>query len=132
MKEWMANQRPGPFFASKLHERKHAPRIIVYTSVKTLNTTAGTKLRLPRGGMVTSVIAVVQTAPTSTFELDYLIDSTSVLNGYIQIDSGETISKYKPIIRPAFDANSVHQFQIVTVAAATGPLVVTIEYVEEF
>ncbi len=122
---------PGPFLNQKGHEQLHAPKTIVYTSTATLSTTAGSKLRLPRGGSITRIAAVVQGTPSgAALDFDLYIDGFVVTDSPVQIAVGDTISKPRIITRPDFDENSTMYLKINTVSSATGPLVVTIEYIE--
>lgn len=115
----------------QMHEQLHGPVTLVYTTTKTLNTTAGPRLRLPSAGYITRVSGKVQAAPTSTMEIDILVDGITVFDSgdYVKIRSGETVTVPKIINRPNFNEDSYFQVQVVTIAAATGPLVLTIEYI---
>jgi hypothetical protein len=116
------------------HERLHGPATIVYNTSSTLDTTAGPGLRMPRGGQITRISGRVSGAPTSKMEIGIYIDGVNVLGTaeYLTIQTSEKVAKYKIVRRPYFNEDSVFTVQIQTVAAATGPLVLTIEYLPEY
>jgi hypothetical protein len=119
----------------KAHDRLHGPRVIIYQSKGTLDTVAGTIARFPQGGQVTRVSCKLAGAPSGgAFKVDLLIDTVSVFQSgtYLQVADGETISKYKIIERPFFNENSNFRVQVNTIQGATGPMVLTIEYLPEY
>ncbi len=113
----------------KAHDALHAPSMLIYTSPATLSVTAGSKIRLPRGGVVTRIAAVVQTGPSgSALDFDLYIDGVVVTDSPVSIAAGATISSFRIVTRPDFDENSTFYIKINNVNSAVGPLVVTIEY----
>lgn len=116
------------------HAQLHGPATIVYNSAATLDTVAGPGLRMPRGGQITRISGRVTGAPTSKMEIGIYIDGVNVLGTaeYLTIQTSEKVAKYKIVRRPYFNEDSVFTVQIQTVAAATGPLVLTIEYLPEY
>lgn len=119
---------------AKAHDQLHAPKTIIYTSTMTLNTIIGPKLLFPKGGEITSLRCSVAGVGTAIFKMDYLIDGLSVFDSgeYLQIPIGSTVSKTKMLKRPTFNEDSYHQVQINTIGACTGPMITTIEYMEEW
>lgn len=119
----------------KAHEILHGPATLVYTSKVALDTVAGSKLKLPRGGQVTAVACKLQGAPSgSKFQVDLLIDDISVFDAgtYLEVAVGETASRFKILTRPYFNDESVFKVKINAVNAATGPMVLTIEYMADY
>ena len=134
MSEYLTHASQAHYVNKQAHDRLHGPRQIVYTSPVALSTTAGTKLRMPRGGQITNIMATVTGAPTSTLQIDLLMDGVSVFDdGYLQILSGETESEpFRIVSRPYFNEDTILKVKLNAVAAATGPLVVVIEYVTDY
>lgn len=135
MKEIVAAQRTISLGGAnrRSHEHLHQPRILIYTSTLTLNTTAGPKLRLPVGGEVTRVSARVQGAPSgAAMQIDYLIDGITAFDSgtYLRIPDGQLVALGKTLNRNLFSVDSAHQVQIFAISGATGPLVFTIEFLE--
>jgi len=113
------------------HRRLHAPATIIYQTATTLDTNTGPGLRMPRAGRITRISGRVAGAPSSTMKINVLIDDFGVFQSgtFLQIQSGSKISEFKVIERPVFTRDSVITVDIDTIASATGPLVLTIEYV---
>jgi len=117
----------------KAHDLVHGPVIITYQTANTLDTTAGPGLRLPRGGEITRVAGRVAGAPSGDMSIDVLAGGASIFGGtYLKIPSGEKITKEKIVTRPEFNEDTVFTVQINTINSATGPLIVTFEYLPEY
>ena len=138
MKEYMRSrqrQAVSAMFDVRAHERTHGPTTLVYQTATTLDTNAGPKLRLPRGGQITKVSCKLQGAPvTNPFKVDLKVDNTTVFESgtYLQVQAGETVSRGKIVERPYFSDESTFVVQINTISSATGPMVMTIEYLPEY
>lgn len=115
------------------HDQLHGPMIFIYNTSSTLDTTAGPGLRLPRGGELTRISGRVTGAPTGDMSIDVLAGGTTIFGGtYLKIPSGEKITKEKIVDRPMFSEDTVFTVQINTINSATGPLVLTFEFLPEF
>jgi hypothetical protein len=121
-----------PYVNENAHFAQHAPSTIVYTSKATLDTNAGTKLRLPRGGQITRVAAKVQTTGATDLTFNIYIDTISVTDSDVRILAGETVARFIIVKRPNFNQDSVFQVQLSATGGATGPLVVSVEYLPGF
>ena len=129
----------APEFSLEAHSAAHLPRILVYTSQATLVTTASTPIYPPRGGRIVAIHANVAAAPTSDMTIDVLIAGESILNSdYVTILSGEVTTSFAssamlfdPRIADSnlgsFKAFEKLQVQVVSISAATGPLVMQLE-----
>jgi hypothetical protein len=123
----------SPPMNSGAHDRLHAPMIFIYNTSSTLDTTAGPGLRLPRGGELTRIAGRVTGAPTGDMSIDVLAGGTTIFGGgYLKIPSGEKITKEKIVERPMFSEDTVFTVQINTINSATGPLVLTFEFLPEY
>lgn len=115
------------------HDQLHQPRIIVFQTSATLDTTAGPGLRFPTGGEITRISGRVATAPSGDMSIDVLANAVTVFGGgYLKIPSGTRITKEKIVERPMFSEDTVWTVQINTINSAVGPLVLTFEYISEF
>lgn len=116
------------------HDQLHGPATIVYQTASTLTTDEGPGLRMPRGGQITRISGRVAGAPSSKMEIIINVDGVNVLgtSEYLTIQSGEKVARYKIVRRPYFNEDSVFTVDIQTIASATGPLVLTIEYLPEY
>lgn len=146
MREDRRNRRPGkvletPEFNVEAHAASHMPRILVYTSPSTISTDTSVPITPPRGGKIVAVHLNVKVAPTSTMEVDVLIGGTSIFDTkFAEITNGELSSglndagDYDEDARhpgdpgaATFRAFEKIEIDVITVAAATGPLVVQLE-----
>ena len=130
VKEALAGLSPDYLVSESAHDKLHGPPPIIWTSKATLAVEDGTPIYFPRGGIITRVRANVAAAPSGgslTFTLE--LDGTAVTESDFSIASGETQSRYKIVTRPNFSEDTKWQFSITAVNGATGPLVVTVEYV---
>ena len=135
MKEVMAMQRTVNLAPLNQlgHDQVHAPMIFIYNTSSTLDTTAGPGLRLPRGGEITRISGRVAGAPSGDMSIDVLANAVSIFGGgYLKIPSGTKITKEKIVDRPMFSEDTVFTVQINTINSATGPLVLTFEFLPEF
>lgn len=104
---------------------------LVWTGPAAIDTVISTPLYPDFGGYLTTARANVVAAPTSTFQTDVLLGGTSVFSsGYLEIASGSLFGYHKQVDRKIyFSVDDYFQIQVAAVAAATGPLVVTIGYI---
>jgi hypothetical protein len=112
------------------HEQRHGAHPLVYTSTATLSTTASTPITPPFPGSIKGVRGNVTGAPAgSNLTFDVLLNTYSIFSGgYATIYDGTTRG---PIIYPRnthWRVDDTLQVQIVTIGAATGPLVVHIMF----
>lgn len=130
-------------FDLEAHTAAHLPNILVYTSAATLTTDASVPICPPRGGRIVTVHANVKVAPTSTMEIDVLIGATSIFpdGTYVTITNGELTSGLNEsgefddgdarfpgdVHNATFRAFEAITIDIITIAAATGPLVAQLE-----
>ena len=138
MKSYMSKQMKqaqDDIFNQRAHDHVHGPTTLIYQTESTLTTDVGPALRLPRGGQVTAVSCKLAGAPSgSAFQVNLLIDGITVFptGEYLEVATGETVSKFKIIQRPFFNEDSVFTVDIQTISSATGPMVMTIEYLPEY
>lgn len=115
--------------------RQLVPRHLIYTSAATLTTDAGTPFYPMRGGRVTAVRLGVAGAPSgSALVCDVLLDGDSMFptSSKPEIAAGSLFG-YKAVTdKTSFSPDSKLQVDITTISSATGPMVVEIEYVEEY
>jgi hypothetical protein len=118
----------------RAHEEIHSPKIIVYTSESTLTTDTGPPLRMPRGGEITSVRVKLTGAPSGAdFKVDLLTTGLTVFGGgFCTVLDGETVSKFRMVDKRGFTEDTVFTVKVNTIASATGPFTMTIEYVEAY
>jgi len=104
---------------------------LIYTSAATLSTDTGSPFYPTFGGRVIGFRANVKTAPTSTFQVNVLLDGNTMFNGdYIEIASGSTYGYKKPPNDKIYlYPDKKLEVDIQTVAAAVGPLVLDIELI---
>lgn len=111
------------------HDRLHGPLTIVWTSKATLAVEQSTPLKMPRGGQIVGIVAKVAGAPSGgALTLQLLLDGTAVTESDISIASGDTVSRERIVTNPYFQDDTVWKFSITAVNGATGPVVVTVEY----
>lgn len=117
----------------RAHEELHGIRTIVYTSKATLAAEQGTPGRFSFGGSVVRVACKLKGAPSGDdFEVDLLIDGVSVFDGTnLKVLDGETVSQFKIIERPNFNEDSTFVVEVKEVGGATGPFVMTIDYISD-
>lgn len=117
------------------HDHLHGPATLVYNSPTTLTTDVGPGLRMPRGGQITRISGRVAGAPSGgKLEAIINIDGVNALgtNEYLTWQDGEKIARYKIVRRPYFNEESVFTIDIQTINGATGPMIITIEYLPAY
>jgi hypothetical protein len=138
MKAYMDNamkQGQDDMFNRRAHDQMHGPTTLIYQTATALTTDVGPPLRLPRGGVVTRISCKLAGAPSgSAFQVNVLIDGITVFPSgeYLEVAVGDTVSKFKIVERPNFNEDSVFTVDIQTISSATGPMVMTIEYLPEY
>jgi len=112
------------------HRYHHSYLTLVYTTTKTLNTTAGSPLNPPFAGRMASVRANCSTAPTTGLVYDILADGVSMFHTSTKptIPTGLLIGNAFTPDRRSFQVDTKLQIQVTTVGGAGGPLEVTLEF----
>ena len=116
-------------------DQLHGPATIIYQTNTTLDTDTGPGLRMPRGGQVRRIAGRVAGAPSGgNLKVSIFIDGVSVFDSgeFLLFQSGEKVARFKIIRRPYFNEDSVFTVDIDTISSATGPMILTIEYLPEF
>jgi len=124
-----ALHRPFPGVNEKAHFEQHTPHVMVWNSKRILTTSLGTPWYHPTGGQITSIYANITGVGSTATTLDFYIDGVAVTDSSISITAGDLISKPRIIKRADFQPTSKLQVQLSATGSATGPLVLTIEYV---
>lgn len=128
--DFVRKERAKADFNFGTHEQLHAPKLITYTSITPLGTTAGSRIYPYRGGQIIRARANVQTGPTSSLVWKILKNGTSVHASSPTIGAGLRFASVTEFIENGyFVPDDYFQVQITTVDSAVGPLVVVIEYV---
>ncbi len=133
MKDYMADRMKlglEPSWDRRGHEHDHNYKTIVYTSAATLVTTAGVPFQPSFGGTIVRVGAKLKGAPAGAdFKVDVLIDTFSIFaSTLLVVKDGTTRSQFKLVERPDFNEDSVFTIKVDTIASATGPFTLTIDY----
>ena len=117
------------------HDNLHGPVTLIYQTANTLDTSTGPGLRLPRGGQITRIAGRVAGAPSGgNLKVGIFIDGVSVFDSgeFLVFQSGEKVARFKIVRRPYFNEDSVFTVDIDTINSATGPMILTIEYLPEY
>lgn len=128
--DYFRHSRAKSDFDYGVHEQLHVPKQKVYTSLKTLDTVAGAKMRLPHGGQLVYALANVQTGPvTNPLVWTLLKNGVSVFATSPTIAAGVDYSNVTEFIDNGYFVQyDYFQFQITTVSSAVGPAVYTLGY----
>lgn len=130
VKDYFRLERGKSDFNYTVHEQLHPPRVFTYTSLTDLDTVAGSRIYVRRGGQIINLQGNVQTAPGSTMSWTLLKNGTAVLATAGTIAAGSLVS---PLIEWVdngyFVPGDYFQFQVTTVGGAGGPFIVTGEFI---
>lgn len=134
MKEYMKDRMVlglSPTWDRRGHDHDHNYKTMVYTSKSSIDTLTGVPFKPSFGGSIVRVGCKVSAAPSGAdFKVDVLVDTYSIFDSTLLIiKDGTTNSQFKIVERPDFNEDSVFTIKVDTVANATGPFTLTIDYI---
>lgn len=130
VQDYFRHERGKADFNFATHEQLHPPKVVTYTSLTTLDTTAGSRIYPYRGGQLIRARANVQTAPSSTLTWTILKNGVSVFATAPTIASGSLYASVTEFVDNGyFSPDEYFQVQLTATGSAGGPLVMIAEFI---